>query len=232
MPLAGLALLIVSLWNPPAAWPIAKVYLANGETRVGYVNVRDGRVTVRGEDRLFQNPERAVHRIEHVTGDTALIGKDNILLRESAEKLSKTLVAIPKGCEVIVLGRKNDWVQIEVYGGQTLARGFVYSDDLSDSVLLNPPLGPSVKFKDPPPTLREKYPETPVSPISATQALEMLQTVGGLAETDFGASALRRAREDAERQQRAAMGLPEVTSEEGSPSNETDLSGQIAPATP
>jgi hypothetical protein len=155
------AALLAFFLAPPLAAATSKVYLVNGETRVGFVNIRDGRVTTRAEDRLFQNPERAVHRIEHVTGDTSLAGKDNLLLREKPEKLSKTLVAIPKGCEVIILGHEADWVKIEVYSTESVARGYIRVEDLSDSVLLNPPSKPGIKFKNPPPSLREKYPDKP-----------------------------------------------------------------------
>ncbi|MBK7493844.1 MAG: hypothetical protein IPI28_00015 [Candidatus Omnitrophica bacterium] len=74
----------------------SKVYMTNGETRVGFTHVLDGRVTIRSEDRLFQFPERAVHRIRHVTGDTSP-WKRRCLPPEDPRPLSNNLVFIPKG---------------------------------------------------------------------------------------------------------------------------------------
>jgi hypothetical protein len=166
-------------------WTTSKVYLTNGETRLGFVHILDGRVTIRGEDRLFQFPERAVHRIEQVTGDTALIGRENVVLREKPEKMSTNLTFIPKGCEVIVLSSTAEWVRVEVYGGQRQARGFILVEDLNDSVLLNPPIFPNIKFKLPPPSLKDRYPDRnkPQQPLLSVD--ELLNT-GRLKETDFG----------------------------------------------
>ncbi len=147
--------LVLALLHPALVSATAKVFLVNGETRLGAVNVRDGRVTIRGEDRLFQHEEEAVHRIEHVTGESSLIGKDNILLRETPRKLSKTLVAVPKGCEVNILDRTGEWIKVEAYGGQH--QGFVTAEELSDTVLLNPPARADIVFKAPPPSMKEKY---------------------------------------------------------------------------
>lgn len=136
------------------SWGESKVYLVNGETRVGFVLVRHGRVTVRGVDRLFQYSEEAIHRIEHVTGETTLIGRDGILLREKPERLSKTLVAVPKGCEVYVLEAEGDWVKIRVYAGRDEAIGYLHVDDLSDEVLFNL-VDPRIRFKAPPSNLKD-----------------------------------------------------------------------------
>lgn len=163
----------------------SKVYMTNGETRVGFTHVLDGRVTIRGEDRLFQFPERAVHRIEHVTGDTSLVGKDDVFLREKPEPLSNNLVFIPKGCEVIILAREGEWVKVEVYGGQRLAQGFLKVEELSDSVLFNPPLLPNMRFKDPPRRLH-RTPKDPDKPIEPLVPLDQLSPFFGAArETDF-----------------------------------------------
>ena len=176
--------LLGSLANP--GWSTAKAYMTNGETRVGFIHVLDGRVTIRGEDRLFQFAERAVHRIEHVTGDTALVGKDNVFLREKPEKLSRNLIYAPKGCEVIVISATGEWVKVEAYGGKRLTQGYVLADELSDSVYLNPPLLPNIKFKDPPPSLRERYPDRN-KPVNQNITPEMLTPLVGAAnETDFG----------------------------------------------
>jgi hypothetical protein len=170
----------------PNAFGVAKVFLMDGQTRLGFINVRDGRVTVRGEDRLFQHSERAVHRIEHVTGETTLIGKDNVLLRETPEVYSKNLVAIPKGCEVIVLESTGDWVKIEVYAGETRSLGFVAKDDLSDVVFFNP-VSPDVRFKDPPPTRKERYGRMKDSDVSQVKFEDLLRMQN---ETDTDSSIL------------------------------------------
>ncbi len=179
-----LAVILTSGAQP--VWATAKAYMANGETRVGFIHVLDGRVTIRGEDRLFQFAEKAVHRIEHVTGDTALVGKDNVFLREKPEKLSRNLIYAPKGCEVIVISATGDWVKVEVYGGKRLTQGYVLAEELSDSVYLNPPLLPNIKFKDPPPSLKERYPDRN-KPFDQKITPEMLTPFfGGANETDFG----------------------------------------------
>lgn len=149
-------------------WADSKVFLRDGQTRLGYVHVRDGRVTVRASDRLYQHPERAVHRIEHITGTSALIAQDNVSLREKPERLSRTGGLVPKGCEVRILGRQGEWVQVEAYLGRALAAGFIHQDDLSDTVLLNPPESAIVQFKDPPPSIADKYP-SPAQISSATE---------------------------------------------------------------
>ncbi len=132
----------------------SKVFLVNGETRVGFVQVRFGRVTIKAVDRLYQHPEEAIHRIEHVTGETTLIGREGILLREKPEKLSKTLIAIPKGCEVHVLEVAGEWVKIRVFAGRDEAIGYLHTDDLSDEVLFNL-VNPTVRFEPPPTNLRD-----------------------------------------------------------------------------
>lgn len=175
----------LSLFLVDASFGTSKVYMTNGETRVGYTHVLDGRVTIRAEDRLFQFAERAVHRIEHVTGDTSLVGKDNIILREKPEPLSNTLVFIPKGCEVIILAREGEWVKVEVYGGQRSAPGYLKVDELSDSVLLNPPLIPNMRFKDPPRNLRSRS-QDPSKPIEPLVPIDQLSPFfGGANETNF-----------------------------------------------
>ena len=117
-------------------WAVAKVFLKNGETREGAVLARDGRITIKAVDRLFQHPESAVHRIDHVSGETTLVNTDGVLLKEKPERLSKNLIAIPKGCEVRVTGKEADWTRVEVYGGKSLAEGYIHDDDLADSVFL------------------------------------------------------------------------------------------------
>lgn len=179
-----LSILLCSLAQP--GWTTAKVYLTNGETRVGFVHVLDGRVTIRGEDRLYQYAQRAVHRIEHVTGDTALAGKDDLFLREKPEKLSRNLIFVPKGCEVIVRSTTGDWAMVEVYGGKRFTQGYVLATELSDAVYLNPPLLPNIKFKDPPPSLKDKYPDRK-KPRPKKLSPEMLTPFfEGAEETDFG----------------------------------------------
>jgi hypothetical protein len=180
-----LMVLVLSVPAQPG-WSTAKAYMTNGETRVGYIHILDGRVTIRGEDRLYQFPERAVHRIEHVTGETTLVGKDNVSLREKPENLSRNLIFVPKGCEVIVKSATGNWVQVEAYGGKRLTQGYVLADELNDSVYLNPPILPNIKFMDPPPSLKEKYPDR-TKPFTQQITPEMLTPFFGTArETDFG----------------------------------------------
>ncbi len=166
-------------------WPISKAYMTNGETRVGFIHVLDGRVTIRGDDRLFQFPERAVHRIEHVTGDSTLVGKNDVFVREKPEKLSRNLIYVPKGCEVTIKSVTGDWVKIQVYGGTRFTEGFVLAEELNDSVYLNPPRLPNIKFHDPPPSLKDRYPDRKKPRQQITP--EMLTSYfGGVNETDFG----------------------------------------------
>jgi len=144
--IAGLLSTLLSL----PGWSISNVYLTNGETRVGFVSVLADRVTVRGKDRLFQYSDYAVHRIEHMTGESALVGSENVLLLEKPEKYGKVTIQVPKGSEVIVLDHKGDWVQIEVYAGDNKKFGWIPAEDLADSVLFNL-VPPDTKFKKPPP---------------------------------------------------------------------------------
>ncbi len=151
-----LVAMILSGFTQPG-WTTSKAYMTNGETRLGYINILDGRVTIRGEDRLFQFAERAVHRIEHVTGDTSLVGTGDVFLREKPEKLSRNLIFVPKGCEVIIKSATGNWVKVEAYGGKRRTEGYVLAEELSDSVYLNPPLYPGIIFKDPPPNLKDRF---------------------------------------------------------------------------
>jgi hypothetical protein len=139
-----------------SGWAIAKVYLISGDTRVGAVLSRDGRITVTMPDRLFQHPEENVHRIDHVTGETTLVSGDNVFIREKPEPFAPNLVAVPKGCEVGILGYEGEWTQVEVYAGRDYAKGYIENANLSDSVLFNP-ADPRVRFKDPAPPLRDRY---------------------------------------------------------------------------
>lgn len=148
------AILSVFLGTNDAAYAESKVYLIDGQTRLGFVNVRFGRVTVKAVDRLFQHPEEAIHRIEHVTGETTLIGRDGILLREEPEKLSKTLIAIPKGCEVHVEEVEGDWIKVRVYAGRDESVGYLHTEDLSDEVFFHH-VSPQILFKAPPTNLKD-----------------------------------------------------------------------------
>ncbi|MCA9410768.1 MAG: SH3 domain-containing protein [Candidatus Omnitrophica bacterium] len=149
----GAGCLLMLAWTCLASAE-SKVYLIDGETRLGYTTVRFGRVTVKAVDRLFQHPEEAVHRIEHVTGETTLIGREGILLREKPEKLSKTLIAIPKGCEVHVLDVEGEWVKIRAFAGKDEAIGYLHTDDLSDDVLFHF-VNPTIRFQPPPTNLKD-----------------------------------------------------------------------------
>ncbi|MCA9450758.1 MAG: SH3 domain-containing protein, partial [Candidatus Omnitrophica bacterium] len=122
--LPALALLGLML-HTSSGWATAKVFLLSGETRVGAVLARDGRITVTMTDRLFQHPEESVHRIDHVTGETTLVAGDNVYIRETPEPFATNLAAIPKGCEVRILGYQGDWTEVEVYSGHDLAKGFI-----------------------------------------------------------------------------------------------------------
>lgn len=234
---AGVWVLPLFTWvwvalDPGIASATAKVFLTNGETRVGFVNVRDGRVTIRGEDRLFQHGEEAVHRIEHVTGESSLIGKDNILLRETPQKLAKTLIAVPRGCEVNILDRTGEWVKVEAYGGQH--QGYISAEELSDTVLFNPPIRADIVFKAPPPSLKEKFGEQKPRPVDIDEILTSSPFHQMFNETSFGGgirSPLDRAREEAEKQ--AEQAQIQSSSPEGAgssaPAHEEQLSQPVEP---
>ncbi len=182
----------------------SRVYLVNGETRLGFVQVRFGRVTVKAVDRLFQHPEEAIHRIEHVTGETTLIGRDGILLREKPEKLSKTLIAIPKGCEVHVEEVDEDWVKIRVFTGRDESIGYLHTDDLSDEVLFNF-VNPAIRFKAPPTNLKDIVDTAAIK--RNIQRMEELRKQSK--ETDFSASG------------QDGSGIIDLTQEEEKPAGST-----------
>jgi len=162
-------------------WGIAKVYLKNGETRQGTVIARDGRITIVGKDRLFQHPESAVHRIDYVSGETTLVTTDGVLLREKPEKFGRNLIAIPKGCEVRILGHERDWTSVEVYGGKSLAKGYLHDDDLGDSVFFSP-IDPRVVFKDPPRSLEDRF---TLSAMKARETKRVGDLIDQTDETEF-----------------------------------------------
>ncbi|NUN97909.1 MAG: SH3 domain-containing protein [Candidatus Omnitrophica bacterium] len=230
----SLSVLVLAVLCSSGASATSKVFLTHGETRLGFVSVRDGRVTVRGEDRLFQHAEDAVHRIEHVTGESSLIGKDNILLRETPQKLTKTLIALPKGCEVNILDRTGEWIKVEAYGGQH--QGFVSAEELSDTVLFNPPIRADIVFKAPPPSLKEKYGAQEPKPVDIDEILTSSPFHQMFNETSFGGgirSPLDRAREEAEKQ--AEQAQIQSSSPEGAgssaPTHEEQLSQPVEPKT-
>ena len=166
---------------PDPVWSIAKVYLKSGETRVGSVMVRDGRVTIHAVDRLFQHPVEAVHRIDYVSGETTLVA-DDVLLREKPEAFSRNLASLSKGCEVRILDHEDQWTRVEVFAGRSRAEGYLHDDDLSDTVYFDD-VSPTTIFKAPPPSLLDRF-RAPDS-----TGLEIPSSVGdltqGIDETGF-----------------------------------------------
>ena len=167
---------------PDPGWAIAKVYLIGGETRLGSVLVRDGRVTIDARDRLYQHPLEAVHRIDYVSGETTLVAND-VLLREKPESFSRNLSSLSKGCEVRVLDHQDQWTRVEVFAGRSKAEGYIHDDDLSDTVYFAD-VSPTTIFKAPPPSLVDRF-EAPASPSDLAIPGSVGELTEGMNETGF-----------------------------------------------
>lgn len=175
--LAGV-MLALAMVEPAGA--ISKVYLIDGQTRVGDVLVRDGRLTVDADDRLFQHPIEAVHRIEHVTGQSTLVTAPEVFMKEKPDKFSRNLTMLPQGCEVVVLDQADEWSQVEVYGGESLLIGFVMNSALGKQVVLHPVPDDRV-FLPPPRSRNQRLDRSPTLPDNATIS-DMMTREG---ETEF-----------------------------------------------